>query len=207
MYSWMSRTNSLAKFHVSKKGRRLPGCNMIRPEFAIKTNVFKCVEGGYLCEHSATNTASNSKYYNALDFPSIRIYKNEVMEELREIKLLCFHFSIISFANENYPNSSLDLIPRPIAVSFPVSPFHVLKIANQNNLLSFQHSAEVSGNKVQSFFLSANFLDISMRKFQLRIHDSLHFMIEKTKPPHNCCSPRLPLGTGLTSFQSYHCIT
>ena len=39
---------------------------------------------------------------------------------------------------------------------YPPPPFRVLKIANQNKVLSSQDSVEISGNEVQRLFLSAN---------------------------------------------------
>ena len=53
-----------------------------------------------------------------LAFPSIGLDQSEVMNELREIKLLCF-----SFSRENYPKSSPDL-DSPIRLQFH-SPFPI----------------------------------------------------------------------------------
>ena len=86
---------------------------------------------------------------------SIRLDQSEVMNELREVKLLFFHFSTISFSSENHPKTSLDSIPRADCSFVPRSPFRVLKIANQNNLLSSQDIVYVSGDEVQRLFISA----------------------------------------------------
>ena len=97
-----------------------------------------------------------------LAFPSIRLDQSEVMNELREIKLLCFHFSTFLFQEKTIRKVPRALIPRSDCSFIPRSPFRVLKIANQSNLLSSQDSVDVSGNEVQILFLSANFLNISV---------------------------------------------
>ena len=97
-----------------------------------------------------------------LAFPSIRLDQSEVMNELREIKLLCFHFSTFLFQEKTIRKVPRALIPRSDCSFIPRSPLRVLKIANQSNLLSSQDSVDVSGNEVQILFLSANFLNISV---------------------------------------------
>ena len=97
-----------------------------------------------------------------LAFPSIRLDQSEVMNELREIKLLCFHFSTFLFQEKTIRKVPRALIPRSDCSFIPRSPFRVLKIANQSYLLSSQDSVEVSGNEVKILFLSANFLNISV---------------------------------------------
>ena len=73
-----------------------------------------------------------------LAFPSIRLDQSEVMNELREIKLLCFHFSTFLFQEKTIRKLPRALIPRSDCSFIPRSPFRVLKIANQSNLLSSQ---------------------------------------------------------------------
>ena len=97
-----------------------------------------------------------------LAFPSIRLDQSEVMNELREIKLLCFHFSTFIFQEKTIRKVPRALIPRYDCSFIPRSPFRVSKIANQSNLLSSQDSVDVSGNEVQILFLSVNFLNISV---------------------------------------------